>query len=248
MALKVAWVSHRDPNFNGGAEAADNEMLAQRPEGVDVCYVRPGGVEREFMEQFDHIIVTGFWGFMPRELNILDKFKPVLWMHDLEMSGHWLYEGASKLILLSEQHKQWELKANTMIHQDRIFLNPGTLDTTGIIDDLDHQEGTALWAHRPAPHKGLDLAADWAQAEGKELIVLVNRPRAQVLQAMADIEYFVLMSHIYDPGPRSVMEAQLSGCKLAINENVGWWDLDRDELRELLGGAAKSFWQLALED
>jgi hypothetical protein len=245
--VKILWVTHRNiAKDEGGAEWADFEMIHRRPEGIDITLIKPGGVDEDLTDTFDKVVVTGWWGFTPREVNIISRWQPIVWLHDTQMSGHWLNADAQKLIVLTPRHKEYELAKLPIIHDDRIFINPGYMD----IDFLDLQgpkQHFALWAHRPVAHKGLDLAAEWAEQQDIRLEVMVNAPRLDVLMRMGHAEYFVLMSHIVDPGPRAVMEAQLLGCKLAVNDNVGWFDEPPDKLAERLTSADKQFWQLVLE-
>lgn len=250
--MKVAWVSHRawDPS-HGGAEAADFAMHEQRPEDVHVTLLGPGAVTEEEIEQYDRVIVTGMWGYSSREMNILGRKHPVFWVHDTQVSGHWFYGEAAKLILLSPPHVDYELSKLPTIRKDRIFLNPGPMDIFEVRDarQSDKKDGSidALWAHRPEPHKGLDLAYLWAKEMEQELQVLVNAPRRTVLQAMWSANQFVLLSHIFDPGPRAIMEAQIQECRLIINENVGYWE-DDDKLFDILENSASTFWALVLDD
>lgn len=244
--MKVAWVTHRNLHSEvGGAEAADREMIERRPDGVEVLIVSPGGVGPDLMDEVDKVIATGFYGFTSREMNELGRMNPVIWSHDTMYSGHWIMLEASKLILLTPQHEEYERQKNPMI-QAPVFLNPGHLDTANLhFPDMPRQPW-ALWAHRPTPGKGLDLAAEWSTETGNRLLVMVNEPRPVVIDAMKTSSWFVLLSHDMDPGPRAVMEAQLCGCKLAINDNVGFYDEDPDQLRARLDTAAQDFWEVAL--
>jgi hypothetical protein len=103
----------------------------------------------------------------------------------------------------------------------------------------------ALWAHRPEPHKGLDRAVEWAEQNHVDLEVVVGRPQEYVRHMMQLASHFVLLSHIFDPGPRSVMEAQLCGCELVV-DNVGYWDEPPEQLRERIDKADQAFWSLVL--
>jgi glycosyltransferase involved in cell wall biosynthesis len=250
--MNVAWVSHRpwDP-ANGGAEAADFAMHEQRPEGTHVTLLGPGAVTEDELDQYDRVVVTGIWGFSSRELNILGRLHPIFWVHDCQVSGHWFYGEVSKLILLSPPHIDYELSKLPIIRKDRIFLNPGPMNVNEIRNarrsDKKDLSIEALWAHRPEPHKGLDLAAQWAKENHVELEVLVNAPRLTVLQKMWSAQQFVLLSHIFDPGPRAIMEAQIQECRLVINENVGYWE-DDDQLFDILENSASTFWALVLDD
>ena len=239
----IAWVSHRDYDGVGGAEHSDHEMIARRPSDVEVTWVGPGGAD-ETLGDFDKVVLTGLYGFTPRELANIARCKPYFWVHDTQFSGNWIYIEAKLVICLTPAHMAYEIDKNPLLTPAKVVMNPGWMDVSE-----PHSDGNfmnrALWAHRPEPHKGLDLALEWGIENGVELDVLVGRPRTEVLDAMASHKYFVLLSHIFDPGPKSVMEAQLSGCELITNENVGMIE-DLDLLKGLLSAADKNFWELVL--
>lgn len=238
--MRVAWVTHRAFDDFGGAERADKQMLTRRPDDVEVTVVRPGGVDEDLSE-FDRIVVAGIYGFTPVELHILGRLKPIVWAHDMQFTGHWFYDEAAIFIALNKVHLEWE-KEKTAFKRTQLEVNPGWMDTADLHEDHPVKPGTALWAHRNIDHKGLDLAMKWADDNHAELEILVDRPREEVINAMKTSEYFVLLSKIRDPGPFAVMEAQLCGCELVL-DNVGTWD-DTDELREVLNNADKHFWGL----
>lgn len=242
---RLAWITHRDViGGEGGAEASDRDMLNTRPVDTEVTLIGPGGITGDLSE-FDHIVATGLWGFSARELNELARTKFSFWVHDMQLSGHWIYESASTLVLLTPQHQEWEVAINPLIRKHKIHLNPGYFPTEYFIDSVD-KEPVALWAHRPEAHKGLDLAEEWARDKGIPLNVMTGRPRHEVLAAMMKSQYFVLLSHIRDPGPRSIMEAQLSGCEIIVNENVGYWPAD--SVRNTVSTAPERFWERVLND
>jgi hypothetical protein len=62
---------------------------------------------------------------------------------------------------------------------------------------------------------------------------------------MSRAKYFILLSDVFDPGPRAVMEAQLSGCELIL-DNVGYFDMGKAELRQEIDTAADRFWEVVL--
>jgi glycosyltransferase involved in cell wall biosynthesis len=238
--MKIAWVTHRPFDDFGGAERADRQMLERRPDGVDVMLIRPGGVDEDLSE-YDRIVVAGMYGFSTGELHILARLKPIVWAHDMQHTGHWLYDEAEHFIALNQMHLDWEKEKN-LFKRTQLHLNPGWMDTTELHDDHPQLPGTALWAHRNIDHKGLDLAMAWADDKGVELTILSDSPREVVIASMKAHQYFVLLSKIRDPGPFSVMEAQLCGCELVL-DNVGYWP-DVHELRERLNTADKDFWGL----
>ena len=237
--MRVAWVTHRPFDDFGGAERADRMMLLRRPEDVQVTVVRPGGVDEDLGE-FDRVVVAGVYGFSSGELRILARLKPIVWAHDMQFTGHWLYDEAEHFIALNAVHLEWE-KEKSLFKRTKLHINPGWMDTAELFPG-EKVELTALWAHRNIDHKGLDLAMKWADEGPMELEILIDRPREEVITAMRRAMYFVLLSKIQDPGPFAVMEAQLCGCKLIL-DSVGSWP-DADELREVLNNSDKDFWGL----
>lgn len=250
--MKVAWLTHREWNPEvGGAEAVDISAATDRPKGIDLTVFWPGGVDETLLD-FDRIVVSGFYGFSARELNFVQDVghKTTLWLHDVQMTGHWLYTVVNTLIFSSPQHQEFELDNQPSLEPKRALINPGYMDVEEInegVSDLQYgQRHDALWAHRPVVHKGLDLAVEWAKENDVVLDVLVGRPRQQVWRAMAQHQYFVLLSHIFDAGPRAVIEAQLLGCELVLNDNVGWFDESIPELRDRLSRANDELWEAVL--
>lgn len=247
--MKIAWVTHRDWDYYaGGAEAVDFDMANHRPDDVEITVIWPGGVHEDIGE-FDHIIVTGLYGFSSRELNLLQDHRQKLtfWVHDSQFAGHWFYTIPKHLIFASPPHIEHDLAKIPGFGDHTVHVNPGWMD----VDEIMHTQGSAsredaLWAHRPVAHKGLDLAVEWATENKVRLDVLVGRPRLEVIDALWTHRYFVLLSHIFDSGPRSVIEAQLTGAELIINDNVGWFDESTDELAKRVDRADKDFWEVVL--
>ena len=238
--MRIAWVTHRAFDDFGGAERADKQMLQRRPDDVQVTIIRPGGVDEDLAD-YDRVVVAGMYGYSSGELHILARLKPIVWAHDMQFTGHWFYDEAEHFIALNQMHLSWE-QEKTLFKRTELHINPGWMDTTDLHPFDPKWSGTALWAHRNIDHKGLDLAVEWAEAKGVELTILMDSPREAVIQAMKHSQYFVLLSKIKDPGPFAVMEAQLCGCELIV-DNVGYW-LDTDELRQRLDNADKDFWEL----
>lgn len=245
--MRVAWVSDRDIlDGQGGAEAADRDMLDARPDDVTIELVGPGGITVDgYLDDFDAIVVTGFYYFASHELNELARHDYSLWAHDVQMSGHWLYEKAQVVTCLTTDHRDYEINKNPLLKSQNVDLNPGTLANMDECYPVDKEE-FAFWAHRNVQHKGEDLAHLWAQSHKVNLEVWYDRPRIEVIARMRQARYFILLSHIFDPGPRSVMEAQLCECALVVNSQVGYWALPPEELRILLKMSPINFWERAL--
>jgi hypothetical protein len=243
--MRIAWVTHREWDAKaGGAEASDVDMVQRRPSDVEeILLVRPGGVGED-LRKYDRVIVTGWFGFNERELNLLADFQPIVWVHDAFFAGHWLLETARTIILLTPQHQEFELEKSPLLRKDRIVLNPGYMDVSGL-GTVPNKQSLALWAHRPEWHKGLDRAVDWANKRGVRLEVMVGRPRWEVIKAMQMCRYFVLLSHEFDPGPRSLIEAKICGAELVVDK-AGYWDEDGAKLAERVSTADKAFWEVVM--
>lgn len=254
--MKVVWASDRSWNGTGGAERADRSMLSRRPEDCDVTIVVPGFSEDEKgMEDLltaDRVIVSGILRFPRHEVAMLAAKQPVVWAHDVDTVGHPIHDLASDLILLTPLHQAFEM-AGLYQHpawsRPNIHLCPGWFDTTAWDSPVfempaEERGATALFAHRASWSKNLAGATAWAEKNDVKLRVMMGRAHEDVLAAMAESRYFVLLSHIVDPGPWSVMEAQLSGCELIVNELVGFYDFPRDVLRYNIDRQDQVFWSI----
>lgn len=250
--MKVAWLTHREWDRSGGAEAADMDMVGQRPSDVEVTVIRPGGLFRDDLRTFDRIVVTGLFGFASRELNWLQDVnqKVSFWVHDSQFAGHWFYDIPKNVIFVSNHQAKHDIKALPGWQPKYWQINPGWMDVNEILGTprtVTVLRQHALWAHRPVQHKGLDLAVDWAKEKGVRLDVIVGREPQEVWSAMAEHEYFVLLSHIFDPCPRAVMEAQLLECEVVLNDKVGWFDESPYDLANRLQNAGDAFWSVVLQ-
>ena len=68
--------------------------------------------------------------------------------------------------------------------------------------------------------KGTDAAVQWCKDNDKDYEILQGLDHQQVLEKMAVAEGFVYLPMGGDTCPRMVIEAQLLGCKLEVNDNV----------------------------
>lgn len=68
--------------------------------------------------------------------------------------------------------------------------------------------------------KGTSAAIQWCEDNDKEYEVLQGLSHSEVLEKMSTAEGFVYLPLGGDTCPRMVIEAQLLGCKLQINDNV----------------------------
>lgn len=242
--MNVCWFSTRDYEaMEGGAEAADKDMWGQAPEDVEITLTND--VDQVMHGGWDKVVVSSLRGLSPQQIAALALTKPAIWVHDEEHTGHWIYAKANPLVCLTPQHAQREAEKNKRI--GTVLVNPGWFDTSPIhATDYGARMEQALWAHRPAQSKGLDRASDWAREKGIPLIVRTNDSKEAVYWDMAMSRYFILLSWIFDPGPRAVIEAQIAGCELILDD-VGHFDVGPDEMRELIDGAGKAFWEMVLQ-
>jgi hypothetical protein len=99
--------------------------------------------------------------------------------------------------------------------------------------------------------KGLENAIQWAESQKIPLTIYYNKPRHVVLETMSRAKHFVFLPNSFDAEPRSVIEAVLSGCKVATNDFAGITSVpnwrDTDNLRGLVESAGTRFWELALQ-
>jgi glycosyltransferase involved in cell wall biosynthesis len=234
--MNIAWVSARDyERMEGGAEQADKNMMGYCPS--DLKIFTPGFDPHELLT-YDKVIVSTLRGLTAQELGVLALMRPAVWVHDMEHSGHWLYNKARPFIALTPTHLEREKRVADL---QQYVVNPGIFDTAGL-EPGEKKADMALFAHRNIWHKGLDRAQVWAKENNKSLYVLQDVYRSEIIDAMKLSKYFVLLSHIFDPGPWSVMEAQLCGCELVI-DNVGHFTEPPDELRARINNAAQVFWE-----
>jgi hypothetical protein len=225
-------------------------MLAARPPGIEVTQLKPGGVDEE-ITNFDRVVLTGLYGYSSRELNLVARTRPIFKVHDEQFSKHWIYDEAFIIIANNHMHKAHMMTEMPKLQSHQIIVNPGTMSDLDSLHPSElmagyYRDDVVLWAHRPAPSKGLDVALEWCIENGRELEVMVGRPHEAVVRRMGEVTDFALFSLIFDSGPRAIMEAQLMGCNILVNDFVGYFP-DVNEVREQLSTGAERFWRLVCE-
>jgi hypothetical protein len=100
------------------------------------------------------------------------------------------------------------------------------------------------------PQKGPVEAQVWADQQGIPLVMMNDKPRAEVLETMSRAEHFVFLPNGFDAEPRAVIEAVLSDCQVHTNELAGITSVpnwrDPQVLRELVIGSKTKFWDRVL--
>lgn len=229
--MRVGWVSHQMPRaddapapnpallpgrYAGGAEFLQDKMRSRAPDGIEWVLIDPRtDPDLSALETVERTIVCGLELLSHRQVEALIPREPLVWAMSAQHPQFLpLLAAASPLVWASERMRSWYPWAPDG------EICQGWFDTTAI-PRSDIRNGRAVWAARNHPQKGLMQARVWAAEHGVPLDVLTNVPRQQVLNAMADATYFVLLATDHDPAPIAVAEAQVAGCEVITNGNVG---------------------------
>jgi hypothetical protein len=246
----IAWISHHlpehwDGKLVGGAEMSDATLLEDAP--VEVKTFLPQHW-REAME-FDQVVITGTDLLEPEAMTELAKKSPVVAVHHLQTRSEErakLFNSAKTLICHTPKHLELELswtqpKASTWIissHDPSLFT-------------IKPKEDFALWAARWHEQKGPTQAIEWAQQNLYKLIMMHDKTRAQVLEAMSRAKHFVFLPQAFDAEPRTIIEAVLSGCQVHTNDLAGVTSIpnwrDPQVLTDLVTNSKELFWQTVLD-
>jgi hypothetical protein len=101
------------------------------------------------------------------------------------------------------------------------------------------------------PQKGPIEAQAWAEQEGIPLVMMHDKTRAEVLEAMSRASHFVFLPTSFDAEPRTVIEAVLSGCNVHTNDLAGISSIpnwqDPDTMASLVSNSKELFWQTVLQ-
>lgn len=250
----IAWLTHHLPRtteepgipglYRGGAEMSDAAYLQAAPEEVKLY----GPDQWREAIQHEKVIVTGTDLLTDEAMLELCKVKPVVMVHHKQtrsLARQELINNCRKFIARTPRHLEIELqwtspKATAWVVSS---FNP---------DDFvaKPKENFAVWAARLHQQKGPLEAMVWASQAEIPLLMLYDKPRETVLEAMSRAKHFVFLPTDFDSESRVTIEAVLSGCEPHVNEHVGitsvsGWN-DRDKLAELVSNSAKKFWEEAL--
>jgi hypothetical protein len=246
----IAWISHHLPehwkdNPAGGAEMTDATLLADAP--VEVKTFLPHQWE-EAMD-FDQIVITSTDLFSPEAMLQLAKKKPAVAVHHKQAehpARATLFNSAKVLVCHSPKHLELEL-AWTQPKKSTWILSPHDPS----LFTVKPKESFALWAARWHEQKGPNQAIEWAALENLKLVMMYDKTRAEVLEAMSRAEYFVFLPQAFDAEPRTIIEAVLSGCKVVTNDLAGITSIpnwkDPEVLTELVTNSKELFWQTVLD-
>lgn len=244
----IAWVSHHlplaDGTLVGGAEMTDKKLLEIAPK--DIRVIHPQNWQEAL--EYDEVIITGTDLLTDLAMVTLAEKKPVVAVHHKQtrtQARQQLINSARRLICRTPRHLQIELEW-TSPKESSWVVSP--LDSTELTPAP--KENFALWAARLHPQKGPSEALAWSTHNEVPILLLHDKPRATVLQAMSRAKYFVFLPNDFDAEPRAVVEAVLSGCEVITNQDAGITSIpnwrDPSVLRKLVNKAGERFWELAL--
>jgi hypothetical protein len=244
----IAWVSHHLPDANGkligGAEMTDAVLLEEAP--VEVKVISPENWKEAL--DFEKVIITGTDLLSPYAMSQLALKKPVVAIHHLQTKSFeraQLLNSASTLICHTPRHLELELS----------WVSPKK--STWIISPHDPKqfssktkENFALWAARLHPQKGPMEAMEWASKNSIPLLMMYDKTREEVLEAMSRAKDFVFLPTGFDAEPRTIIEAVLSGCKVHTNELAGISSIpnwkDPEKMASLVSNSKDLFWETVL--
>jgi hypothetical protein len=222
----------------------DQALLADAP--AEVTIIRPEDWKQAL--EFDTIVITGTDLLSPFAMTQLARREPIVAIHHLQTRTEEraeLLSSASTLICRTPRHLELELEWTTPKQTDWV-LSP--LDVSQL--SVKPKENFALWAARMHPQKGPVEAQAWAEQKGISLVMMYDKPRAEVLETMSRASDFVFLPTGFDAEPRVVIEAVLSGCQVHTNELAGITSVpnwrDPDKLRALVTQAKQQFWDRIL--
>jgi len=245
----IAWVSHHLPDAEGkligGAEMTDQTFLDDAP--TEVTIISPENWKQAL--DFDKIVITGTDLLSPFAMTQLARRNPVVAVHHLQTRTEEraeLLSSASTLICHSPKHLELELEW-TSPKQSTWIISPH--DPSQFT--AKPKENFALWAARLHPQKGPMEAMQWASQNSIPLLMMYDKTRAEVLEAMSRAKDFVFLPTGFDAEPRTIIEAVLSGCQVHTNELAGVSSIPNwrnpQVLTDLVTNSKELFWQTVLD-
>lgn len=257
--MRVAWVTHHFGAGNpaegwlpgphrGGGEMTDAAWRDAAPAGVQVELVAPDDWEQALGA--DRVVVTGTDLLSEKAMRRLAKHGAAVALHHAQKrtaGRQALLEAADPLIVHTPAHEAWERR---WVAPRRVVHVLSPMDPAEFPPAAAERQRVAVWAARNHPLKGHGLAAAWAARHRIPLQTITGQPRQVVLAALANAEWMVHLPREFESEGRAVIEAVLSGCKVAANRLVGVTSLagwrDPGTLAELTGTAGERFWEAVL--
>jgi len=219
----------------GGAEMVQELMRSKAPADVELVLVDSRGPIDEALD-CDRIIVAGVELIAPlRQKRLVDAGAKVWLMSPPCPAYHYL---------LNNSEVAWASDGlRTYGGYTGGIVCPGWWDTS-VVPEAVERDIDVLWAHRDHPLKGEAAVRQWCEDNGRQLTVVKNRPRSEVLEAMSRARTFVHLPYVFDPCPTAVIEAEIAGCEIVVNNLVGRTPVrGREANIDYIEGCADLFWR-----
>jgi hypothetical protein len=223
-----------------------DSVLLQNPP-VDVMVFSPNNWEGAL--DFDQVVITGTDALDPWAMTQLAKKKPAVLVHHQQIrteSRANLINKAKVFLARTPRHLEIE-KEWTQPKKSSWVLSPLDVNEFAIKPKLDF----ALWAGRWHYQKGPEEAVKWAEERKLKLLMLIDKPRKEVLETMSVAKHFVFLPNGFDAEPRTVIEAVMSGCQVHTNNLAGITSVPNwskpEALGDLLKNSKRLFWEAVLE-
>jgi len=259
--IKVAWI--QDYEMVGGAELSNLQVLKVGVNcGFDIVCVTPQNNNLDILKESDVIIINNFYHFsMDQERYILDyiggtKIPYIIYSHDmrdLKRMDEWqcMYENSAYNVFISPRHK-----GIYNVDNDSVTLPLAIdLDNFFAFENVKREEGSVFI---PTMAKQGKEIWDFLQKNPHYKYYAINTTHPQITNVKGVKNE--LMHKIYSKfetvyhcpekfwaGDRVLFEAQLCGCKVIANDNVGHksWGFgdDIDKIKEELRKAPFTFWK-----
>lgn len=237
--MRIGWLSDIPP-FLGGAELVERDLIAAKPDGVEIVPCPPDAISQEVDGYVIHNCTSYKW-FHAQEL----AKKPIIkQVHDVWMQGDfdlrtWLCQNAALMIFGSPLHReQAQYYVNCPTALLPVAMNLAEFKRLAMPDFL--RRGFC-WIGRFDTGKGILETIQWAKEQGLEVdyygygyhlpqVKETGRYKGElkpdeVPSIMALYEALILCPIDVEPFGRVVAEAWANGLDLVVNDNVGamWW-------------------------
>lgn len=259
--IKVAWV--QDCEKLGGAELSNLQVLKIGVScGFDVVCITPQHFRYTALKQADIIVMNNFYHFSPEHEKLILEYlrntkRPyIIYSHDmrdLKCMDDWLpmYENSAYNVFISPGHKKRYGIANASI------TLPLAIDVEKYFpyDNVERKKNSVLIPTMTKQGKDLyDFMAKnhkydyYAINTTHERISNVRGVRNDIIHKIySKFEYVYHCPERFWAGDRVLFEAQLCGCKVIANDNVGHasWGFgdDLELIKRELEDAPFTFWE-----
>lgn len=176
-----------------------------------------------------------------------------------------LYQSAKLHIWLSPLHREAYLFAFPELEKFRPVCVPSCIDVEKFkpVEGVERRRGTVIGVGALEPFKSRYGAYNYGLANPQLSFTFVgqsaeiNLPNCKYLSYVrnedlprlySEHEFYINLPDTVQPFERTAAEAYLSGCKLILNENVGFfsypWDYKNiEQVRHILKQAATGWWE-----